>query len=260
MKNIKLLSASVLVATLFSASASLASADTTKSSVELTEDIGPGASLVLPTVPDNLGTDLPDSIYKTGTKPDVTDSSILTAKDLTNPAYPNEVIPGYAGDLHFSLIPKQFDFGSHKVSAADQQVGVKYAQESASPFTGLQAVEVHDGRVSAGDDWHVTAKLGTFANLRGAKITFKNTQVGNQYSNGTAVLGKGHTGTTTKTFELVEGAAAKSFLSAGTVSKGNTSGYWANKTDLELSIPAGQLKAGKHTADVTWTLEATPEV
>ncbi|GHU36610.1 cell surface protein [Bacilli bacterium] len=223
----------------------------------MTEDTGAGGTVVLPTDPKDPTTELPDTIFPGGQKPDITDPNIDITKPITtNPEYPNEILPGYAGELFFNLIPKQFDFGSHKVSAADQQSGVTYKQEAAAAFSGVQAVGVHDGRVSSGDDWHVEAELGSLANLKGASITFANTQVKTQYT-GTPALGKGHVGTS---FTLTEGAGAKSFLSAGTQSKGNTAAYWDNLTDLELSVPAGSLKTGAHTADVTWTLTNTPEV
>ena len=262
MKHMKLFSASALAVTLFSASSASTAVSAkqhdTSSSVVLAADTGVGGTVILPTLPNNLGTDLPDTIYPSGKKPDVTNPALVLNQPVaTNADYPNEVIPGYAGELYFSLIPKQFDFGTHKVSAADQQSGVAYVQESAAPFTGNQAVEIHDGRVSSGDDWHVEAELGTLQNLTGATITFSNTQVGNQYS-GTVALGNGHTGTA---FTLTEGAGAKNFLSAGTKSsKGDTAAYWNNLTDLKISIPADSLKVGAHTADVTWTLTNTPEV
>ena len=258
MKHVKLFSASALAVTLFSASTAVsAKQHDTSSSVVLSPDTGVGGTVILPTIPNNLGTDLPDTIYPSGKKPDVTDPALLLNQPVaTNADYPNEVIPGYAGELYFSLIPKQFDFGAHKVSAANQQTGMTYKQESAAPFTGNQAVEVHDGRVSSGDDWHVEAELGALKNLAGATISFNNTQVGNQYS-GTAALGNGHVATA---FTLTEGAGAKNFLSAGVKSKGDTAAYWNNLTDLEISIPAGSLNVGTHTADVTWTLTNTPQV
>lgn len=267
MKHIKLLSASALALTLFSASATLVSAQDkqTSSSVVLTEDTGKGGTVVLPTDPKAPGTDLPATIYPGGVKPDVTDPNLdLTKAVATNPEYPNQAFPGYAGELFFNLIPKQFDFGTHKVSAADQQTGVTYDQELPKdssgkdvPFSGAQAVGVHDGRVSSGDNWHVEAELGALTSLKGAYITFSNTKVNTQYTSNTAALGNGHVGTD---FTLTEGGGAKNFLSAGTQAKGDTAALWDKVDDLKIHIPAGSLKVGAHTADVTWTLTNTPEV
>ncbi|GAX47992.1 WxL domain-containing protein [Pseudolactococcus reticulitermitis] len=260
MKTIKLLSALALTLATATAVSTVASAETTNSSVELLTDTGNGATMILPTDPEKLGTDLPGTIYPSGQKPDITDPSVVKGKEIvTNTTYPNTVVPGYAGDLYFSLIPKQFNFGAHKVNAADQQKGVTYKQESAQPFSHVQAVEVHDGRVSTGDDWHVAADLGALPNIKGATITFRNTKVNTEYTGGAIRLGKDHN-VTAKTFTLTEGAGAKNFLSAGTQSKGDSSAYWRDINDLEISIPAGSLKVGTHTADVTWTLTNTPEV
>lgn len=259
MKNIKLLSALALTLVTASATSTLTFAETTNSSVELLTDTGSGATMILPTDPEKLGTDLPGTIYPSGQKPDVTDPSVIKGKEITtNATYPNSVVPGYAGDLYFSLVPKEFNFGAHKVSAADQQKGVTYKQETAQPFSHVQALEVHDGRVSTGDDWHVEADLGALPNIKGATITFSNTKVNTEYTGSALKLGKDHN-TTTKTFTLTEGAGAKNFLSAGTQSKGDNAAYWSNIDDLEISIPKGSLKIGKHQAAVTWTLTNTPE-
>lgn len=260
MKNIKLYSALALSLVAVSAVTTVASAESTKSSVELVADTGVGGTKILPTIPENLGTDLPDAIYPTGKKPDLTDPAILMNKAVTtNADYPNEVIPGYAGDLYFSLIPKEFNFGSHKVSAANQQTGMTYKQESAAPFAGKQAVEVHDGRITD-NDWHVEADLGALPTIKGASITFTNTKVNTEYTGGAIKLGNGHTlAATTNTFTLTENGGAKNFLSAGAQSKGDNAAYWNAMDDVEISIPAGSLKVGTHTADVTWTLTNTPE-
>jgi hypothetical protein len=273
MKNIKLLSASVLAITLLSASATVASAavidsKTTTGSVELVEDNGAnGGTAILPTDPENPGNELPDSIYQGG-KPLPGALTPGTAVP-TNPDYPNEVIPGYAADLYFNLIPKKFNFGKQKVSAAQQQAGVTFKQESSSAFTGVQALGVHDGRLSE-NDWHVEAELSAFTEktttktgLAGASITFKDTQKVNQYTGSTLALGKDHTATT---FTLTESAAAKKFLSAKSVTeskaanaKGDSAAFWNNVDDLSLTIPKGQLAKGEFSANVTWTLTNTPE-
>ena len=255
MKNIKFYSALALSIVVVSAFSTVASAEDTKSSVELSPDTGNGASKVLPTDPLDLSKDLLDSIYATGKKPDVTDPALAVNTAVkTNADYPNEVIPGYAGDLHFSLIPKEFNFGSHKVNAANQHTGMTYKQESAAPFSGKQAVEVHDGRITD-NDWHVEAELGALSTIKGASITFKNTQINTEYTGGKLKLGKGHTVVgATNSFTLTESGSSVSFLSAEKQSKGNNAAYWNAVDDVEITIPAGAMTIGKHSAAVTWTL------
>ena len=59
MKTIKLFSALALTLATATAVSTVASAETTNSSVELLTDTGSGATMILPTDPEKLGTDLP---------------------------------------------------------------------------------------------------------------------------------------------------------------------------------------------------------
>ena len=66
MKTIKLFSALALTLATATAVSTVASAETTNSSVELLTDTGSGATMILPTDPEKLGTDLPGAIYPSG--------------------------------------------------------------------------------------------------------------------------------------------------------------------------------------------------
>ena len=87
MKNIKFYSALALSIVAVSAFSTVASAEDTKSSVELSPDTGNGASKVLPTDPLNLSKDLLDSIYATGKKPEVTAMFLRTTKQKNGRIY-----------------------------------------------------------------------------------------------------------------------------------------------------------------------------
>ena len=58
----------------------------------------------------------------------------------------------------------------------------------------------------------------------------------------------------TNSFTLTESGSSVSFLSAEKQSKGNNAAYWNAVDDVEITIPAGAMTIGKHSAAVTWTL------
>lgn len=101
MRNLKLFSVLALAVFATTVANEVVNADplldrSTAGSIEFDDDT---TTIVTPTDPENPGSVLPVT--------------------PTDPAYPGEVIPGPSGGLFLATIPKTFNFGSHKIGAAD---------------------------------------------------------------------------------------------------------------------------------------------
>lgn len=235
MKNIKLLSALSLMMLITSATSGVVSADpltdrSTAGSIEFDNDT---ATIVTPTDPENPGSVLP----------------VIP----TDPSYPGEVITGPSGGLFLAIVPKNFNFGSHKIGAADIFSGgiLTFDQEASFDDRAYsQAVEVHDGRIDK-HDWTLSAQLSAFdsAKLAGSTITIDNAKTVSQFPNQDPLLIQGAQTEITQTSSV-------DFLKSNPKAKGDTSAVWSDASDVKIHVPADKITKGVHNATVDWTLIA----
>lgn len=118
-------------------------------------------------------------------------------------------------------------------------------------------VQISDKRGS-GEGWDLSAKISDFKSdkdvvLKGAKLTLKNGQVK------TATTNTATAPTAPTSIDL--GAADTTVMSAAkTAGQGTWVDVFGGKEDIALSVPSGNITAGiVYTADLTWTLSATPK-
>lgn len=235
MKNIKLLSALSLMMLITSATSGVVSADpltdrSTAGSIEFDNDT---ATIVTPTDPENPGSVLP----------------VIP----TDPSYPGEVITGPSGGLSLAIVPKNFNFGSHKIGAADIFSGgiLTFDQEASFDDRAYsQAVEVHDGRIDK-HDWTLSAQLSAFdsGKLAGSTITIDNAKTVSQFPNQDPLLIQGAQTEITQTSSV-------DFLKSNPKAKGDTSAVWSDASDVKIHVPADKITKGVHNATVDWTLIA----
>ncbi|MGO2400542.1 MAG: WxL domain-containing protein [Pseudolactococcus laudensis] len=235
MKNIKLLSALSLMMLITSATSGVVSADpltdrSTAGSIEFDNDT---ATIVTPTDPENPGSVLP----------------VIP----TDPSYPGEVITGPSGGLFLAIVPKNFNFGSHKIGAADIFSGgiLTFDQEASFDDRAYsQAVEVHDGRIDK-HDWTLSAQLSAFdsGKLAGSTITIDNAKTVSQFPNQDLLLIQGAQTEITQTSSV-------DFLKSNPKAKGDTSAVWSDASDVKIHVPADKITKGVHNATVDWTLIA----
>ena len=235
MKNIKLLSALSLMMLITSATSGVVSADpltdrSTAGSIEFDNDT---ATIVTPTDPENPGSVLP----------------VIP----TDPSYPGEVITGPSGGLFLAIVPKNFNFGSHKIGAADIFSGgiLTFDQEASFDDRAYsQAVEVHDGRIDK-HDWTLSAQLSVFdsGKLAGSTITIDNAKTVSQFPNQDPLLIQGAQTEITQTSSV-------DFLKSNPKVKGDTSAVWSDASDVKIHVPADKITKGVHNATVDWTLIA----
>ena len=235
MKNIKLLSALSLMMLITSATSGVVSADpltdrSTAGSIEFDNDT---ATIVTPTDPENPGSVLP----------------VIP----TDPSYPGEVITGPSGGLFLAIVPKNFNFGSHKIGAADIFSGgiLTFDQEASFDDKAYsQAVEVHDGRIDK-HDWTISAQLSVFdsGKLAGSTITIDNAKTVSQFPNQDPLLIQGAQTEITQTSSV-------DFLKSNPKAKGDTSAVWSDASDVKIHVPADKITKGVHNATVDWTLIA----
>lgn len=235
MKNIKLLSALSLMMLITSATSCVVSADpltdrSTAGSIEFDNDT---ATIVTPTDPENPGSVLP----------------VIP----TDPSYPGEVITGPSGGLFLAIVPKNFNFGSHKIGAADIFSGgiLTFDQEASFDDRAYsQAVEVHDGRIDK-HDWTLSAQLSAFdsGKLAGSTITIDNAKTVSQFPNQDPLLIQGAQTEITQTSSV-------DFLKSNPKAKGDTSAVWSDASDVKIHVPADKITKGVHNATVDWTLIA----
>lgn len=235
MKNIKLLSALSLMMLITSATSGVVSADpltdrSTAGSIEFDNDT---ATIVTPTDPENPGSVLP----------------VIP----TDPSYPGEVITGPSGGLFLAIVPKNFNFGSHKIGAADIFSGgiLTFDQEASFDDKAYsQAVEVHDGRIDK-HDWTLSAQLSVFdsGKLAGSTITIDNAKTVSQFPNQDPLLIQGAQTEITQTSSV-------DFLKSNPKAKGDTSAVWSDASDVKIHVPADKITKGVHNATVDWTLIA----
>lgn len=235
MKNIKLLSALSLMMLITSATSGVVSADpltdrSTAGSIEFDNDT---ATIVTPTDPENPGSVLP----------------VIP----TDPSYPGEVITGPSGGLFLAIVPKNFNFGSHKIGAADIFSGgiLTFDQEASFDDKAYsQAVEVHDGRIDK-HDWTLSAQLSVFdsGKLAGSTITIDNAKTVSQFPNQDLLLIQGAQTEITQTSSV-------DFLKSNPKAKGDTSAVWSDASDVKIHVPADKITKGVHNATVDWTLIA----
>lgn len=235
MKNIKLLSALSLMMLITSATSGVVSADpltdrSTAGSIEFDNDT---ATIVTPTDPENPGSVLP----------------VIP----TDPSYPGEVITGPSGGLFLAIVPKNFNFGSHKIGAADIFSGgiLTFDQEASFDDRAYsQAVEVHDGRIDK-HDWTLSAQLSAFdsGKLAGSTITIDNAKIVSQFPNQDPLLIQGAQTEITQTSSV-------DFLKSNPKAKGDTSAVWSDASDVKIHVPADKITKGVHNATVDWTLIA----
>lgn len=235
MKNIKLLSALSLMMLITSATSGVVSADpltdrSTAGSIEFDNDT---ATIVTPTDPENPGSVLP----------------VIP----TDPSYPGEVITGPSGGLFLAIVPKNFNFGSHKIGAADIFSGgiLTFDQEASFDDRAYsQAVEVHDGRIDK-HDWTLSAQLSVFdsGKLAGSTITIDNAKTVSQFPNQDLLLIQGAQTEITQTSSV-------DFLKSNPKAKGDTSAVWSDASDVKIHVPADKITKGVHNATVDWTLIA----
>lgn len=235
MKNIKLLSALSLMMLITSATSGVVSADpltdrSTAGSIEFDNDT---ATIVTPTDPENPGSVLP----------------VIP----TDPSYPGEVITGPSGGLFLAIVPKNFNFGSHKIGAADIFSGgiLTFDQEASFDDRAYsQAVEVHDGRIDK-HDWTLSAQLSVFdsGKLAGSTITIDNAKTVSQFPNQDPLLIQGAQTEITQTSSV-------DFLKSNPKAKGDTSAVWSDASDVKIHVPADKITKGVHNATVDWTLIA----
>lgn len=235
MKNIKLLSALSLMMLITSATSGVVSADpltdrSTAGSIEFDNDT---ATIVTPTDPENPGSVLP----------------VIP----TDPSYPGEVITGPSGGLFLAIVPKNFNFGSHKIGAADIFSGgiLTFDQEASFDDRAYsQAVEVHDGRIDK-HDWTISAQLSVFdsGKLAGSTITIDNAKTVSQFPNQDLLLIQGAQTEITQTSSV-------DFLKSNPKAKGDTSAVWSDASDVKIHVPADKITKGVHNATVDWTLIA----
>lgn len=235
MKNIKLLSALSLMMLITSATSGVVSADpltdrSTAGSIEFDNDT---ATIVTPTDPENPGSVLP----------------VIP----TDPSYPGEVITGPSGGLFLAIVPKNFNFGSHKIGAADIFSGgiLTFDQEASFDDKAYsQAVEGHDGRIDK-HDWTLSAQLSAFdsGKLAGSTITIDNAKTVSQFPNQDPLLIQGAQTEITQTSSV-------DFLKSNPKAKGDTSAVWSDASDVKIHVPADKITKGVHNATVDWTLIA----
>lgn len=235
MKNIKLLSALSLMMLITSATSGVVSADpltdrSTAGSIEFDNDT---ATIVTPTDPENPGSVLP----------------VIP----TDPSYPGEVITGPSGGLFLAIVPKNFNFGSHKIGAADIFSGgiLTFDQEASFDDKAYsQAVEGHDGRIDK-HDWTISAQLSVFdsGKLAGSTITIDNAKTVSQFPNQDLLLIQGAQTEITQTSSV-------DFLKSNPKAKGDTSAVWSDASDVKIHVPADKITKGVHNATVDWTLIA----
>lgn len=196
---------------------------------------------------------------------------------------PDEEIPGVTkGDLAFVVKPKEFNFGIHKVSAADKAKSVvSYTQknylsqensdvlannyEADVPTNGniypkeTQAISVWDGRIQH-DDWSVGVSATPFKNtagneLTGAVIKIKTDRTYNQVAKGSGDL------TALSNFEIkTDGSVSNDILktTTGLSAKDQSDLLWKVK-DVTLEFPGSVLEYGDYSSMITWTLTGTPD-
>lgn len=235
MRNLKLFSVLALAVFATTVANEVVNADplldrSTAGSIEFDDDT---TTIVTPTDPENPGSVLPVT--------------------PTDPAYPGEVIPGPSGGLFLATIPKTFNFGSHKIGAADIFSGgiLTYDQEASfDDKTYSQAVSVHDGRI-AKHDWMLTAQLSAFdsGKLTGSTITIDHVKTVSQFANQEPLLIQGAKTEITQTSPV-------NFLKSNPKAKGDTSAIWTDASDVKIHIPADKITKGMHRATVDWTLVA----
>ncbi|GHU36606.1 hypothetical protein FACS1894192_03540 [Bacilli bacterium] len=233
MKNIKLLSVVALAIFGATAASTVVSADPlldqqTGSSIEFDNDT---TSIVTPTDPEEPGKPLPPTV---------------------DPTHPIVINPVPSGALAIAGQPDGFDFGSHKIGAADIfGGGIKtYAQVDRPNETRKQGLEIHDGRIDK-DDWTLTAQLSAFdsGKLTGSTITIENVKTLSQFTGQEPLLVQGATTTISQT-------SAVDFMKADPKAKGDTSAIWDNFSDVKIHVPASEITKGAHNATVDWTLVA----
>lgn len=233
MTKIKLLSALALAVFAANAATVVVSADplldrSTAGSIEFDNDT---TTTVTPKDPENLPNDLPPTV---------------------DPKHPIDIIPGPVGGLFLAGVPDSFDFGSHKIGAADIFSGnvLHYNQEPRPNETRKQGVEVHDGRIDK-DDWTLNAKLSAFdsGKLVGTTITIENVKTSASFTGQEPLVIQGTTTT-------IDQTSSVDFLKANPKSKGDTSALWDNFSDVKIHVPAKEITKGTHKATVDWTLVA----
>ncbi|GAB2023428.1 WxL domain-containing protein [Pseudolactococcus yaeyamensis] len=262
MKNIKLLSALALSATLVAASASLASAAVvTKPGNTATETTSGSAGFItdkttafVPQLPEGKGD---DTVANGLTNPDVIDSTVKVS------------------DLALYAHPAEFNFGVTKISAADKQkttVALKQKNWAAAnnnadgtDTTGstklysrdFQSLRVQDGRVIP-KDWSISAEATPFKDgsktLTGAVIKISKAT---KFTSDTK--GALSTPAANGAFEIkTTGAATADILKADPEARFTSDLNWKT-SDVSLEFPGSVIDTGNFTSTVTWTLTGTPD-
>ncbi|CAM3709020.1 WxL domain-containing protein [Erysipelothrix urinaevulpis] len=181
--------------------------------------------------------------------------------DPTDPTDPGDIDNGTGdGPLAIVAYPQAMDFGSQKVGKGIQT----YEADLKKPN-----IQIQDKRGAASDGWNLSVGLSDFENstatadgkLVKGKITFDNTEL--FHGNETETQQPSNV---SKKF-VVESGKTVQFASAA---KGEGLGHWGfhwyapnyktNETNsnVKLEMDTNQVVAGSYTANLEWTLSATP--
>lgn len=261
MKHIKLLSVLTLSAALLTAASGAVSAavvdKTTNQAIEKTD--GSAGFIVDKTTP--IAPEVPGS---KGGGPDTKDP-----KDDTTPDGPDGPLPA-ASDLSLYRVPKEFNFGIQKVSAADKVSGVTLTQkkwlsanndadgnskDKAKEYSvDYQTVRVSDGRV-VNDGWAVSVSATPFTEgtktLTGATIKVAGAKAETNDVNG-KVAGKA-------AFDIAtDGSSTADILKADSTARFQ-SFLSFDVTGVTLDIPGAVITTGNFASTITWTLAGTPD-
>lgn len=164
----------------------------------------------------------------------------------------NGTVSGQAGPLSLDYA-SNLDFGAQKLEARDMIYQLSAA--SKEPM-----VQITDKR-GTGGGWKVSAQLSSFegssegvATLVDSSITLSNGSLVTSAKNKEAAAP-----TVNPTVTLASnGAAANVYGAAKDKGQGTWIALW-NNSDVTLSVKSNPtLKAGTHTATITWTLSDTP--
>ncbi|MHC5247486.1 WxL domain-containing protein [Enterococcus sp. LJL90] len=214
--------------------------------------------LAVPVSASSLGSTAGDITFAENTDP--TDPVDPTDPSLPDPGDNSEdnKETGNKGPLSLDVVPRQFDFGTQKISSFIQTYNNQ--PKSVNKYNYLQ---VTDNRIDV-NGWSVSVKAAPFTDggtnvLEGATLilpsgTPRNSNTGPAEVDNISTRG----GTLTTDGSDKNGAASLTVFgvaAAENLGKATSVNTW-NAQDVKLSVPAGTARKLAYTSTITWTLTA----
>ncbi|SJZ53404.1 WxL domain surface cell wall-binding [Pilibacter termitis] len=205
---------------------------------------------------------LPKEIIPNPADPNIQAGVALTGEQVDSD-YPNYIYPVKGTGISFSILPKNFYFGTIKVTAPDAKKEILEFHQltpAKSKEKGYkQVVQVHEGRLNT-SNFSVSVALKGFEGLKGIEMSLGEDKV-RATSRGGALEKHGFNSKDAQSTYLAANGNSKVIMaskSSNNPVKDGASIFW-DFENVTLRIPKESIKAGVYKGKMIWSLSTEPK-